>query len=282
MRDSKLNLILKATFFSTILLLTAFSALANNSDENSETLQLNYYFQSPTISSIEIEKYVYDRVTLTDGYTAGNQGEPNIQSKGAYILLPPRSKVSNIAVNVEDKISLGFGYDIDPIGESIPISNVQVSSIPVRDEAIYNKNEFYPGDLFTEIGTYNSKGYEILVLLLHPMQYNPVTGELIYFENIKINVETTINGKLNLFRGLDIDKNEVKNKVDNQEVIKLYSNIKQPTFLESYDLLILTTDSLKTGFEPLKNAHNAKGLDTVIKTLTDVGSSDPEDIRDRS
>ena len=53
-----------------------------------------------------------------------------------------------------------------------------------------------------------------------------------------------------------------------------------PTFFDSYGLLILTTDSLKSGFEPLKNAHDAKGLNTVIKTLTDVGSSDPEDIRD--
>ena len=112
------------------------------------------------------------------------------------------------------------------------------------------------------------------------MQYNPVTGELIYFEDLEIKVETTIDGELNLFRGLGIDEDEVKNKVDNPDVTKLYSNIKQPTFLESFDLLILTTDSLKSGFEPLKNAHNAKGLDTVIKTLTDVGSSDPEDIRD--
>jgi hypothetical protein len=48
---------------------------------------------------------------------------------------------------------------------------------------------------------------------------------------------------------------------------------------ENYDLLIITTDSLKSGFEPLKEAHDATGVLTVIKTLTDVGSSDLESIR---
>ncbi len=47
-----------------------------------------------------------------------------------------------------------------------------------------------------------------------------------------------------------------------------------------YDLLILTIDSLKDDFEPLKNAHDLDGIKTIIKTLTDVGSENPEDIRD--
>jgi hypothetical protein len=280
MRDTKVMLFIKVIFFSTILSLTAFSTIAVANDEESENLQSNYYFKGPSISTIEIENHVYDRVIINDCYTAGNPGEPNIPSKGAYILLPPKAEAIDIKVIANDKISLGFGYDIEPIGESIPISNV--NSIPklAKNDLIYNKNEFYPGDLYTHVGTYNFKGYEILVLLLHPMQYNPVTGEIIYYENIKVNVETSTNGELNLFRGLKIDQIEVKNKVDNPENAKLYSNNKQPTFLESYDLLILTTDSLKSGFIPLKNAHDAKGLDTVIKTLTDVGSSDPEEIRD--
>jgi hypothetical protein len=49
--------------------------------------------------------------------------------------------------------------------------------------------------------------------------------------------------------------------------------------LDHYDLLIITTDTLKSGFEPLKQAHDAMGVQTVIKTLTDIGGSDLESIR---
>ena len=281
MRNIKTKHIIKALFFSTILLLMTFSSLAIADDKDTRILQLSYYFENPSLSTIEIEDSIYDKVTLPDCYTAGNPGEPNIPSKGAYILLPPKTKPANIRVDIKSKISLGTGFDIEPIGQAIPITNVQIPSKLVKDETIYEKNDFYPGDMFTQVGVYSFRGYEILVLLLHPMQYNPVTGELFYFEELEVTVETSSDGKLDLYRGLERDKTEAMKKVDNPEAAKLYfSNNKNPSFLESYDLLILTTDSLKSGFEPLKNAHNAKGQDTVIKTLTDVGSSDPEDIRD--
>ncbi len=52
-----------------------------------------------------------------------------------------------------------------------------------------------------------------------------------------------------------------------------------PASFENYDLLIITTDALKSGFEPLAEAHTATGVATVIKTLTDIGGSDLESIR---
>jgi len=277
---SKYNLrFWKTLLFASTLVLLSFSFAVEANNKEAEILQLTYTFENPSISTVEMDNSIYDRATLSDCYTAGNPGEPNIPSKGAYILLPPMSKIINIRVEVKDKVSLGFGFDIEPIGQPIPISNVKISSKLVKNEHIYEKNDFYPGDQFSQVGVYCFKGYDILVLLLHPMQYNPVTGELFYFKELDVIVETNSDGKLDLFRGLEGDKIEVKTKVDNPDVAELYPT-KIPAFLESYDLLILTTESLKSGFEPLKNAHDAKGQNTVIKTLTDVGSSDPEDIRD--
>jgi len=269
----------KTLFFSTILILTIFSSSIIADSKDSQILKLNYNFGNPSISSVEIDNSIYDKVTLPNSYAAGNPGEPNIPSKGAYILLPPKSKLSNVRVEEKDKSSLGFGFNIEPIGQLVPISDVKTSSKLVKDDYIYGKDEYYPGNLFSNVGVYSFKGYDILVILLHPMQYNPVTGELFYFKQLEVTVEIDSDGKLELFRGLEKDEFEVRNKVDNPELVELYCSNNKPLFIDSYDLLILTTDALKSGFEPLKNAHNAKGLSTVIKTLSDVGSSDPEDIR---
>jgi hypothetical protein len=50
--------------------------------------------------------------------------------------------------------------------------------------------------------------------------------------------------------------------------------------MDEYDLLIITTDELKPGYEPLKQAHDANGISTVIKTTSEIGSSNPDDLRD--
>jgi len=245
-------------------------------------MRLTYSFDNPIISKIEIDGNIYDKVSIPDCYTAGNTGEPDIPSKGAYILLPPELKVNNIQVKAKNKEILGTNYNINPISQPIPISNVKVSVKLQKDNNIYDNNALYPGNLYTFVGTYSFKGYEILVLLLHPMQYNSVTGELFYYKDLEITIETKYNDKSGLFRGLKRDELEVKNKVDNPEISELYSKElgTKPASFDSYDLLILTADSLKSSFGSLKNAHDANGLNTIIKTLTDIGSSDPLDIRD--
>ena len=52
--------------------------------------------RNPNIETIEIAGTSYDRVTVTSCLPAGNPGEPLIPSRGAYILLPPKSKLQNI------------------------------------------------------------------------------------------------------------------------------------------------------------------------------------------
>ncbi len=262
-----------------ILLLSCITYKVEAEDEEFETLKIYYKFDKPVLSKVDIQNTYYDKVTLPDSYCSGKPGEPNIPSKGAYILLPPNSKISNIQVIVKNKVTIGYGYYIQPICQPIPISESMPSIKIKKDKNIYENNNFYPGDTYSYVGVYSLKGYDILVLLLHPMQYNPVSGELIYYENLEILIKISYDEKVSLFRRLEQDKNEVINKIDNPEIAELYiSNIDpKPLYQDSYDLLILTTDSLKAGFEPLKNAHIAKGLSTVIKTLSDVGNDPTED-----
>lgn len=270
-------------FVVLIMVLLSFSALAQvNQTHLNNRMQLTYSFQRPTVETVDIAGTNYDRVTLTDCYTSGHAGEPKLPSKGAYILLPPNSKISKISIIAGEKIVLGTDFYVEPIEQSIPTLQTENFPIPAPNELIYNSNAAYPGKLCTQVGVYGFRGYQILVLLLYPVQYNPATGQLIYYKNLKVSIETVNTGvQSELFRGLEEDKNEVMRKVDNPDIAIRYQIESTPTNapLEEYDLLIITTDSLKSGFVPLKEAHDAKGTSTVIKTLTDVGASDLESIR---
>jgi len=266
-----------------ILIISSIPLTQGNIEQSDKQIISTYNFENPTIQVITIDGVYYNRISLADCVTASNPGEPNIPSKGVYILLPPKSKVDDIQIIGDNEHIIGQGFNIDPVGEPIPITSSSISQKLSANEEIYSSNEFYPGKLYTEVGIYNFRGYKILVLLLHPVQYNPVTGELYFYENMYVNVETSFDDTANsLFRGFEQDKQDVIKKVDNPSIVSQY--IREITPLsksfDSYDLLILTTDSLKSGFEPLKQAHDATGVSTVIKTLTDIGSTNLDDIRD--
>jgi len=134
------------------------------------------------------------------------------------------------------------------------------------------------------VGTYYFRGYQILVLLLHPIQYNPVTGEIDYYQQLDVSIETTSSQKTSsLFRGLERDAKEVKSKVDNSEDIGLYQQIhpQSSQIDDGYDFLIVTTEEFKEYFQLLKEDHDDRGIITEIRTLSDVGGyGRPEAIRD--
>ncbi|MGF3554961.1 MAG: C25 family cysteine peptidase [Thermoplasmatota archaeon] len=269
-------------FIFLILILSSASLTQGYHQQSEQQIMLNYSFKQPKIQSINILEDRYDRIFLEDCVTAGNPGEPNIPSKGAYILLPPNSKIDNIEITTGKKHNLGYNFKIDPVEKSLPMTSSSVSQKIFKNMEIYNANKFYPDKLYTEVGIYYFRGYKILVLLLHPIQYNPVTGELFFYENMYVNIKTSSDSLLNnLFRGTEKDEKEILKKVDNPNIASQYINKIKPLYktTDSYDLLILTTDSLKSGFEPLKQAHDVTGISTVIKTLSDVGASDLESIR---
>ena len=278
------NILTKNMIFLILLILISSSIPLTQGyiEKNEKQITLTYSFNNPTFQKITINENTYDRIFLEDCVTASNAGEPNIPSKGVYILIPPKSKIDEIQITTSTEKTLGKGFNIDPVGEPIPITDSSTSQKISANPEIYNSNKFYPNKLFTEIGTYNFRGYKILVLLLQPIQYNPVTGELYFYENMYVNVKTSFDNKvINLFRGTKQDEQDIIKKVDNPDDAYQYINeIKySSTSFDSYDLLILTTDSLKSGFESLKQAHDATGVNTVIKSLSDVGSSDLDSIR---
>ncbi len=265
---------------ASLILMSASSLAVAEHRDNSNQIVMNYSFEQPTTKKINIENTIYDEVILSDVFTTGNPGEPCLPIKGSFILLPQGASVDTITVTPREKISLGSNFYVKPVGDIVPLSQRTSVSAPTPDETIYGSDTEFPGNLFTNVGVYSFRGYSILVLDLYPVQYKPSSGDLFYYPEMTVSVILKQDGDINsLYRGFEKDKITVMNKVDNPDVVATYH---EPGFntIDSYDLLILTTDGLKDGFELLKNAHNYEGISTVIKTLSDVGGSTPEDIRE--
>jgi hypothetical protein len=144
----------KVVFVSVIVLITSFSGMVMASHEQpADSLVMTYSFQSPTLSKISIKNDVYDQILLQNAPCSGNPGEPFLPTKGAYLLLPPNTKVDTIAINGE-KTFVGSGFKIVPCGKSIPLTPHAVNAIPTPNKAVYSSDTLFPGRVFLEIGLF--------------------------------------------------------------------------------------------------------------------------------
>ena len=246
---------------------------------SAKQLVVDYSFERPEMSKVKIANVVYDRITMPECSSGGQAGEPALPARGARILLPFGTEVSSIEV-IGEKVLLGGGYLVEPLSRPVKLSAGPDAAIPpTPDPTIYEAPAAFPPAAFEEVGTFGFRGYQILVLKLHPVEYLPATGELSYYTNLSVVVHLEETGRASsLFRGLVHDEQEVLAKVDNPAQADSYAAA-GARGERSYDLLIITTSAYAATFQPLKNYHDANGMLTEIRTTTDAGGSDPDTIR---
>ncbi|MCP4569565.1 MAG: hypothetical protein GY841_18465 [FCB group bacterium] len=266
----------RVSIFYFIIIIAMFSSLVS-----AETITTDYYFNRPEIADIRIEGDSYQRIIMDDAYNGGEIGHPALPVRGAQILLPQGTKVESIEIVPSQIISIGDDYLIEPVARPFKLSEAPEGVVaPIPDPSIYKSETPYPAAPHVEIGTHGFRGYNILTVALYPMQYIPATGELGYFDKLTVVINTIPSNEPSpLFRGLDLDRQDVSHKIDNQETTDSYSSFARGT-RSAYDLLILADPSLVASFQTLKDYHDTTGILTEIHTTTDVGSTDPEDIRD--
>jgi hypothetical protein len=280
----KKNETIKISFLAILtfcLLSTSLPAFPKASSDDSIEVAYTYTFTTPAIEKVRSGDKIFDTVSLDDLPEAGEYGKPILPVKELRLLIPYGYEVSSIDVNPSEPISLGSGYTLQLGSKDVPLSLLETSPLPVREDEQYPSAGVFPGSLFNLIGTYGFRGYQILYVNLNPVHYQASTGELSYYAemNLNLKMDKTSTVAINeLYRGSDSDKTQLKDKVDNLEVSETYPSIQRQT-RDDYDLLIITTDALKTCFEPLAEYHTSQGLSTYIATLSDIGSTDPEAIR---
>ena len=261
--------------------LLAVAVVAGATRAAAEQLTVEYSFERPEVSSLEIGGQMYDRVTMPGCSNGGNTGEPALPARGARILLPFGTEVSSIEIAPAEQVSLGSGYFIEPVAQPVRLSaDPGQAVLPTPDPVIYASAQPFPGVAFEEITTQGFRGYQILTLKLNPVEYVPASGELRYSPRLTVIVTTGAAQRASTgFRGLELDRLELAAKVDNLDVADTYSLDQGRGGSRSCDLLIVTTPTLANAFEPLKAYHDAHGIPTEIHTTTEMGGSDPATVR---
>ena len=145
---------------------------------------LDFYFSEPILENIDNDEVTLTSVIVEDLPNTHDLGNPILPVKPVRILLPENTELNNIIVTPSDKITLGSGFNIAAGGYVIPISDMLEDRIKPE---ISTKNF---NSLYSFVGVYSYRGFSILHLNLHPVQYDASNGELSYYKSMKLVIET--------------------------------------------------------------------------------------------
>ena len=261
-----------------MLFLTSFISIStgvstNKQEENN--INISYFFEKPIVNKIEINNKYFDRVSMSDCNILNIENEPRLPMFGVNILIPDGYEIDNILVT-GNKIKLDGSYNVELGTKQIPLSQItQSSNIHNNEKQLYTSDSLYPNKLYDKVCVQRYHGYNILILNLYPVKYLQSSGELFYYPELKVNIETVNdNTKLSSINK-NIKDEEIIKLVDNPELINTYSNIKNSnlkssTFSDDSKMVIITAEGLVSYFQSLADYHNSHGVSTFFKTVEEI------------
>ncbi len=248
--------------------LTNVLATQNNNSIDSKIV-LDFYFSEPNLEKINVDGTVITTVTIEDLSNTHDLGNPILPIKPVRVLLPHGTDLKNIEVSFSEEIVLGSGFNIRAGGYVVPVSKI------VNEDNKLEISTISFNSLYSYVGVYTFRGFSILNLNLHPVQYDASNGEISYYKSMKLIIETEkIDVKDKIRHKLD-DFKIVENLVDNPNTLQTYDIVDNQMFNENYEYIIITNNYLKKSdgeytFQDLIDFKIANGITAKIVTTEEI------------
>ena len=262
-------------FFSLTMIAVVLSATV---------IQKEFTFNEPTFKKIDN----YDRITIEGLSYNYEPGHPELPVLPVQIIIPAGEEAVKVKVSYKRSESVTGTYNVYPRQIPYPISYKDKVSFVEPANEIYSKNEFYPVKLVSNVTTQYLRGHSIALLNLFPVQYNPVTKELLYHSSITISIETKQTTQATLsfqkfYRDDVSTKNRVKQLVCNPEEISSYPASNRNREI-TYDYIIITNSTYESDFADFVEFKIGQGYNVFLKTTNEIyteytGADNSEKVR---
>jgi len=228
-------------------------------------------------------------------------GQPSIPVRFVQLLIPGGMEVVDIDVSGGSRVlDIGakgvdlLSFPVLPYQRPVPIGEDAPGEIDF-DSSVYGSDVLFPSDVMKNQRVGFCRGYQILSFGLSPVQYNPVDGSVLFYEEFELVVELEDTGVVNeLYRGLESDREWVETLVFNPEVSVSYDGVAgfgaDPLVYpggicdpgDDFDYVIITTEqndldywetsgSIPYNWESLMDKHTVEdGLSCTLVTMEDI------------
>ncbi|MCK5636635.1 MAG: hypothetical protein KAH91_04370, partial [Thermoplasmatales archaeon] len=278
----------KIVFGILVSMLMIGSVLASGTGVTNDEVNTNYSESDEIVTSISVDSYGLDSSDEGDYLYADNfgrlliPGKPNIPSKIFAIAIPPGAVVTDVSYETGEEIVLPGSYNILPcelpqvIGQEDTVVREKEEQFYLSNyESVYKSDDAYPESTVEFVRPAGFRKYNIADVRVTPFSYKPISGKLTYYTDISV----TVNYKIT--EGFDPQEVMVDNVESfEQRASEFIYNYDQtpdwyptgPSGRETYDYVIITTDSLTSSVTSLVTWEEAKGRSVKVVTTSWINS----------
>ena len=206
-----------------------------------EKISLRIDFPIPEITKVGD----YHRIRMEGLSNVGLPGEPMLPIRTVKLLIPYGKEAGEMRVTGEDKVILPGSYIIEPAQRPVPIGCPGSFTLPKPE--IYNSSKAFPETLSSHQMTQRMRGYRLLLVNIHPIEYIPAMGQVSYYKSMKVELDletpTAPLAPDPMYRGLPQDKEKVREIIDNPDALDTYPQ--RSPLQPPYEYLIITSDAFK-------------------------------------
>lgn len=195
------------------------------------------------------------------------KGAPQLPTFSSSVILPAKG-------NAEIAVEYDSYYEID--GHVAPSKgnlkrNVDPASVAYTFGEAYNQNAFFPGNLAVASEPFILRELRGQTITFYPYQYNPVTGKIRIYENLRVRVITNTN-KTGINEIVKKQKQTSTDGMFNQHFINGQSAKYAPKNEEG-EMLVICPDEMVETILPLVQWKNQKGIKTTVVTTSATGTT---------
>lgn len=210
-----------------------------------------------------------DYIVFNQSYriTTLEKGAPQMPSFSESVVLPAKG---NARIFVEYDNYYEIQGQVAPSKGNLK-RNVDPASVPYEFGPAYARDAFFPGNLAVASDPFVLRELRGQTITFYPYQYNPVTGRIRVYENLRVRV--TIDPQQ---KGI----NEVSQKMKGNATQGMFNShflngqaAKYAPKSEDGQMLIICPESMLEAMQPLVQWKNQKGIKTTIVSTSVTGVS---------
>jgi hypothetical protein len=215
----------------------------------------------------------YQRITLPRAGTTPDVGSPGLPLLGRIFCLPGGTIARVTSTERESEVFTG--YRVLPTQEPLPDLDLEPDF--TIDVEAYGRDVAYPSRIARtgEIGIL--RDLPVSQLLVHPMQFNPIRGELTVHRDLIL--EITFESDPSARKAVSRPFSRAFLPLYREHVLN-FGELYGTSRVDGGQYLIVTADEYADALDPLVEWKHRKGVPVVLTRLSDIGASpDTQDIR---
>ncbi len=157
---------------------------------SADAIVLDIFTPRPTVETVAWEGEVWQRVSIPGLATAAEPGAPELPVQSAMLGIPPKA-AWQVQVESTDRILLEGPYRLLPaptVRADYADGEARTEQARTPDARIYGASAFYPVDVVEVAGSGYLRDQRFLALRVHPVRYNPTTGQVEWYQRMRVRV----------------------------------------------------------------------------------------------